>query len=168
MGMLGKLALGVAGTGMALAVATVAVGPRMTDWYEGHHREQVNYSTGSAAKASQRTVPAWLPDDASAVRFLRSTTTEDSLLRATVPGGRLPASCTPTERKTGAAHPGPTAKDRPGAARLKAGWFPASPAAEVSGRCGHYSVVLSGDQLFAWQDGASARAAGQGGTAPRR
>ncbi|MFC9324480.1 hypothetical protein [Kitasatospora sp. NPDC057015] len=168
MGMLGKLALGVAGAGMAVAVATVAFGPRMADWYEGHHREQASYTSGSAAKAGRHAVPAWLPDDATAVRYLWSPTTHDSLLRATVSAGRLPAGCTPVDRTGGPVRAGAAAKDRPGATRLKARWFPAEPAAGLAGHCGHYTVVLAGDQLFAWQDGASARAAMRGNAAAGR
>ncbi|MFJ9952265.1 hypothetical protein [Kitasatospora sp. NPDC091207] len=145
-----KVVLGVAGTGMAVAVAAVAVGPRVSDWYDGRHQEQASYTTGSAAKADHHPVPAWLPDNASAIQYLRSTTGDDRLLRATLPDGRLPAGCV-------TAQPGKTAHPVPAA--LKAGWFPAGVSAKTTGACGHYNVTLTGNQLYAWQDGAAVQAA---------
>ncbi len=162
MGVMGRLATGTAGAGMALAVAAIAVGPRLTGWYEGRHHEQASYPSGAVAKTGPHPVPAWLPDDASAVRYLVSTTSDDRLLRATLPGGGLPAGCTAVGRGAGA--PGDGARpvaatpdsQRPGPQRLRAAWFPADRRAEVAGRCGDYAVALSGDQLFAWQDAGTA------------
>ncbi|MFJ5116537.1 hypothetical protein [Kitasatospora sp. NPDC088548] len=145
-----KVALGVAGTGMAVAVAVVAVGPRVADWYDDRHQEQASYSTGSEAKADRRSMPDWLPDNASSVRYLMSTTGDDRLLRATLPDGRLPAGCATTLPGKGV-HPAPVS--------LRAGWFPESVTSKVSGTCGHYNVTLTGDQLYAWQDGAAVQAA---------
>ncbi|MEU6236851.1 hypothetical protein [Kitasatospora sp. NPDC047058] len=149
-GIASKVALGVAGTGMAVAVAAVAVGPRVSDWYDGRHQEQASYATGTDAKADRRTMPAWLPDNASSVRYLMSTTGDDRLLTATLPDGRLPAGCTTVTPGKGT-HPMP--------ATLKAGWFPEGVAAKVTGTCGHYNVTLTGNQLYAWQDGAAVQAA---------
>ncbi|MBV6697251.1 hypothetical protein [Kitasatospora aureofaciens] len=149
-GIVSKVALGVAGTGMAVAVAAVVIGPRVSEWYDGRHQEQASYATGSDAKADRRSIPTWLPDNAASVHYLMSTTGDDRLLRATLPEGRLPAGCTtglPGKR----AHPVPES--------LKAGWFPEGVATKVSGTCGHYNVTLTGNQLFAWQDGAAVQAA---------
>ncbi|MFB6893194.1 hypothetical protein ACFCX4_28210 [Kitasatospora sp. NPDC056327] len=149
-GIAGKIALGVAGTGMAVAVAAVAVGPRVADWYDGRHQEQSSYSTGSAAKADRHSVPAWLPDNASAVRYLMSTTGDDRLLTATLPEGRLPAGCKAGGTGRGT-HPAPVT--------LRAGWFPQTVTTKATGFCGHYNVTLTGNQLYAWQDGAAVQAA---------
>ncbi|MGW6912635.1 hypothetical protein ACWGB8_02240 [Kitasatospora sp. NPDC054939] len=153
-GIVSKLVVGVAGTGMAVAVAAVAVGPRVSDWYDGRTREQTAYATGTEAKADRRAVPpSWLPDDARAVQYLRSTSGDDRLLRATVPGGRLPAGCTATE----------TGRTTAVTVRLRAGWFPTDVAAKRTGTCGHYNVTVAGDQLYAWQDGAAVQAAARTG-----
>ncbi|MFJ4096404.1 hypothetical protein ACIPYS_32930 [Kitasatospora sp. NPDC089913] len=149
-GIAGKIAIGVVGTGMAAAVATVAVGPRVAEWYDGRHQEQASYASGSEAKADRRSMPTWLPDNASSVRYLMSTTGDDRLLRATVPEGRLPAGCTTTE---------PTKGNHLAPVTLKAGWFPAGITSKVTGSCGHYKVTLTGNQLYAWQDGAAVQAA---------
>ncbi|MFF2074049.1 hypothetical protein ACFVXG_04755 [Kitasatospora sp. NPDC058162] len=149
-GIVSKVALGVAGTGMAVAVAAVAIGPRVSEWYDGRHQEQAAYESGSQAKAERRSMPAWLPDNASSVRYLMSTTGDDRLLRATLPEGRLPAGC-----NTGVPGKGP----HPVPVSLKAGWFPDGVAAKASGTCGHYNVTLTGNQLYAWQDGATLQAA---------
>lgn len=160
MGMVGRIAVGVAGAGMALAVAVITVGPQLSDWYEGRHREQISYASGSDAKAGHRPVPGWLPDDASAVQYLLSTTSDDRLLRATLPGGRLPAGCTalgPGRASTDTAAESRAARAGLGkaglrSARLRAAWFPADRTVEITGRCGDYAVALAGDQLFAWHD----------------
>ncbi|MFE6865705.1 hypothetical protein ACFVFS_04050 [Kitasatospora sp. NPDC057692] len=149
-GIAGRIALGVAGTGMAVAVAAVAVGPRVAEWYDGRHQEQSTYSSGTAAKADHRAVPAWLPDNASSVRYLMSTTGDDRLLTATLPEGRLPAGCRTVALGKGG-HPAPVS--------LKAGWFPEGITAKAAGSCGHYNIALTGNQLYAWQDGAAVQAA---------
>ncbi|WP_380281082.1 hypothetical protein [Kitasatospora purpeofusca] len=149
-GIAGRIALTVAGTGMAVAVAAVAVGPRVAEWYDGRHQEQSTYASGSAAKADHRAVPAWLPDNASSIRYLMSTTGDDRLLTATLPEGRLPAGCRTAAPGKGG-HPAPVS--------LKAGWFPEGITAKAAGSCGHYHVALTGNQLYAWQDGAAVQAA---------
>ncbi|MFF8770974.1 hypothetical protein [Kitasatospora sp. NPDC015120] len=149
-GIAGRIALGVAGTGMAVAVAAVVAGPRVAEWYDGRHQEQSSYASGSAAKADGQAVPAWLPDNASSVRYLRSTTGDDRLLTATLPEGRLPAGCRAGEPGRGS-HPAPVS--------LRAGWFPEGVTDKVTGSCGHYHVTLTGNQLYAWQDGAAVQAA---------
>lgn len=172
MGMVGRIAVGVAGAGMALAVAVVTVGPQLSDWYEGRHREQISYASGSDAKAGHRPAPGWLPDDASAVQYLLSTTSDDRLLRATLPGGRLPAGCTalgPGRASTDTAAESRAARAGLGeaglrSARLRAAWFPADRTVEITGRCGDYAVALAGDQLFAWHDSSTV----QGTTPPAR
>ncbi|WP_395293582.1 hypothetical protein ACF9IK_08200 [Kitasatospora hibisci] len=145
-----KVAVGVAGTGMAVAVATIAIGPRVSDWYDGRHQEQASYAKGSDAKADRRSMPSWLPDNATSVHYLMSTTGDDRLLSATLPDGRLPAGCT-VGTPARSVHPMP--------ASLRAGWFPEGVAARTTGSCGHYSVTLTGSQLYAWQDGAAVQAA---------
>ncbi|MEV6977328.1 hypothetical protein [Kitasatospora sp. NPDC093806] len=157
-GIVGKVVLGVAGTGMAVAVAAVAVGPRVADWYDGRHQEQSSYSSGGEAKADRRSMPTWLPDNASSVRYLMSTTGDDRLLRATLPEGRLPAGCKTGEVGKGT-HPVPVT--------LKAGWFPEGVTSKITGSCGHYNVTLTGNQLYAWQDGAAVQAALRAGQPTR-
>ncbi|MFJ7905812.1 hypothetical protein [Kitasatospora sp. NPDC096204] len=145
-----KVAMGVAGTGMAVAVAAVAIGPRVSDWYDEHHQQQGSYETGVQAKADRRSMPTWLPDNASGVKYMMSTRGDDRLLFATLPEGRLPAGCS-TGLPGKSAHPVPEA--------LKAGWFPENVATRATGTCGHYNVALTGNQLYAWQDGAAMQAA---------
>ncbi|WP_316524709.1 hypothetical protein [Kitasatospora brasiliensis] len=149
-GIVSKVALGVAGTGMAVAVAAVAIGPRVSDWYDEHHQQQASYETGTQAKADRRSMPTWLPDNASGVQYVMSTRGDDRLLHATLPEGRLPVGCTAGLPRKGA-HPVPES--------LKAGWFPEGVETKVSGTCGHYNVALAGNQLYAWQDGAAMQAA---------
>lgn len=174
-GLVGKLALGVTGVAMAAAVATVAVGPRVSDWYEGRHREQVSYALGSEAKADRRAVPDWLPDGATSVHYARSTTRGDRLLTADLPDGRLPAGCKAIDRSTpgGAGKGGggtagraadsaghaTDAGDRVRPVRFKTTWFPADAPAKISGTCGSYQVALVGNHLYAWQDDAAVRTA---------
>ncbi len=157
-GIASKVAIGVVGTGMAVAVAAVAVGPRVAEWYDGRHQEQSTYASGSDAKADRRSMPAWLPDNASSVRYLMSTTGDDRLLRATLPEGRLPAGCT-TNTPAKGNHLAPVS--------LKAGWFPDGITSKVTGSCGHYKVTLTGNQLYAWQDGAAVQAALRAERLPR-
>ncbi|MGA5817449.1 hypothetical protein ACPC54_06270 [Kitasatospora sp. NPDC094028] len=149
-GIVSKVALGVAGTGMAVAVAAVAIGPRVSEWYDGRHQEQSSYDTGVQAKSDRRSMPGWLPDNASSVKYLMSTTGDDRLLRATLPEGRLPAGCTTGVPGKGL-HPVPVS--------LKVGWFPQDVGGKATGTCGHYNVSLHGNQLYAWQDGAAMQAA---------
>jgi hypothetical protein len=149
-GIVSKVALGVAGTGMAVAVAAVAIGPRVSEWWDGRHQEQASYESGSQAKADRRSMPDWLPDNASSVKYVMSTSGDDRLLRATLPEGRLPAGCTAGLPGKGL-HPVPLS--------LKAGWFPENIGTKASGTCGHYNVTLTGNQLYAWQDGATLQAA---------
>ncbi|MFJ9691075.1 hypothetical protein [Kitasatospora sp. NPDC101183] len=158
-GIVSKVALGVAGTGMAVAVAAVAIGPRVSDWYDERHQEQAAYATGVQAKNDRRSMPAWLPDNASSVKYLMSTTGDDRLLIATLPEGRLPAGCT-------IGVPGRTTHPVP--ASLKVGWFPQDVATRATGTCGHYSVSMHGNQLYAWQDGAAVQAAHRAEHSARR
>ncbi|WP_031064997.1 hypothetical protein [Streptomyces sp. NRRL WC-3742] len=157
-GIVSKVALGVAGTGMAVAVAAVAIGPRVSDWYDEHHQEQSAYETGEQAKNDRRSVPGWLPDNASSVKYVMSTTGDDRLLVATLPEGRLPTGCA-IGVPGRVSHPVPA---------LKAGWFPQDVAGKATGTCGHYSVALHGNRLYAWQDGAAVQAAHRAEHSARR
>ncbi|MDH6117976.1 hypothetical protein [Kitasatospora sp. GAS204B] len=134
-------------TVLGLGVLGVALVPMAGDVLASRHIEESNYSSGAQAKTARASVPRWLPDGATAVRYKMSTTGGDRLLRAHLPGGVLPAGCA-----SGA--PGA------GAVKLSATWFPAGRmAAKPGAHCGSYRVALDGDQLYAWQDNADLAAA---------
>ncbi|AUG80802.1 hypothetical protein CFP65_6135 [Kitasatospora sp. MMS16-BH015] len=145
MGAARKAVVAVAASAVGLAAAIGFALPKASDWFSERHREQATYASGEAAKAARASVPRWLPDSATHVSYLMSTTGGDRLLRATLPGGKLPASC---------------AKGVPaGQVNLKADWFPQDVLGRSTVRCGAYNVALVGEQLFAWQDDAVARMA---------
>ncbi|MFF1921356.1 hypothetical protein ACFVW8_12385 [Streptomyces sp. NPDC058221] len=126
-------AVAVLGVGAAVAV------PEAQQWYEGRHEQTSSYATGSKAKDDRPSVPRWLPDDASAVEYAMRTTGGQRLLKATLPGGRLPGSCTALNRSEA---PAP---------EIKASWFPSGVATKAHSRCGTYYLALDGHTLYAWQ-----------------
>ncbi|GAA0387643.1 hypothetical protein [Streptomyces luteireticuli] len=129
----------IVGAVAAAVVATgAAVAPAAKDWYESRHDESSRYTTGAEAKADRTTVPRWLPDDAADVRYAMKTTGGDRLLRASLPGGKLPSSCEPL---SGAPSKRPA---------LSASWFPSGTTAQA--RCGLYYAATEGGTLYAWQD----------------
>ncbi len=130
-------------TGGILTAGTLAIAaPGMIDWYHGRHQQESVYVSGRAAKTDRASVPRWLPDSATTVRYRMSTTGGDRLLKATLPDGRLPHGCKPSRRK---GHP-----------RLKASWFPHGTGHHATAVCGGtYNAVLHGHDLYAWQDNAA-------------
>ncbi|MCX4747151.1 hypothetical protein OG455_16765 [Kitasatospora sp. NBC_01287] len=136
-------------TVLGLGVLGATFAPMAGDLLASQHIEESSYTSGAQAKTARASVPRWLPDNATAVRYKLSTKDGDRLLRAHLPGGTLPVGCT-----TGG---GP----QTGTVKLSATWFPAGRAAAVqpTASCGGYRVVLDGEQLYAWQDGADLIAA---------
>lgn len=132
----GALGLAVGGVGLVMAAALTV--PQVVDWYQGRHLAEAEYSSGGEAKKARRSVPRWLPDEATAVKYRMSTTGGDRLLRATLADGKLPAGC-----RAGAGG---------GRAHLRADWFPKGTDRQGTAACGAYNVVLKGNDLFAWQD----------------
>lgn len=141
--------LGLAVGGLGLLVAAALTMPQVVDWYQGRHLAEAEYSSGSEAKKSRDSVPRWLPDEATAVKYRMSTTGGDRLLKATLADGKLPAGC-----KQGAGS---------GRAHLRADWFPKGTDKEGTAACGAYNVVLKGTDLYAWQDHADWVKANQAG-----
>ncbi|MDF9816629.1 hypothetical protein [Streptomyces sp. SPB162] len=142
--------LGLAVGGVGLVVAAALTVPQVVDWYQGRGLAEAEYSSGGEAKKARRSVPRWLPDEATAVKYRMSTTGGDRLLKATLADGKLPAGC------------------REGAgsgvrANLRADWFPQGTDREGTAACGAYNVVLKGKDLFAWQDHADWMKAKQAG-----
>ncbi|MDJ0346048.1 hypothetical protein QMK19_25795 [Streptomyces sp. H10-C2] len=142
--------LGIVLGGLGLAVAAALTMPQVVDWYQGRHVEEAGYASGSKAKAARESVPRWLPDEATAVKYRMSTKGGDRLLKATLADGKLPAGCT-----RGAGN---------GRAHLRADWFPKGTDKEGTAACGAYNVVLKGTDLYAWQDHADWVKAKQAGS----
>ncbi|AEW95445.1 MULTISPECIES: hypothetical protein [Streptomycetaceae] len=140
-----SLVIGI--TGGILTAGTLAIAaPGMVDWYHTRHEQESSYATGRAAKTDRASMPRWLPDGATSIRYRMSTTGGDRLLKATLPEGRLPHDCRPVHRPVGEAH-------HP---RLHASWFPHSRTHHTSAICGGtYNVVLRGTELYGWQDNAT-------------
>ncbi|GAA2247385.1 MULTISPECIES: hypothetical protein [Kitasatospora] len=149
MGFAGKAFVGVIAAG-GVAVGAVMLVPKTGELRESMHRQEAAYPTGSAAKADRKSMPAWLPDGATRVSYLMSTTGGDRLLKASLPDGKLPAGCSEGTPQ--------------GAVHLKASWFPGDIPARATARCGLYNVALVGHELYGWQDDEvviAARKAGQ-------
>ncbi|MEE1781566.1 hypothetical protein PUR71_01235 [Streptomyces sp. SP17BM10] len=106
--------------------------------WEGRHVEESAHATGTKAKDDRTSMPAWLPDGATAVNYRMASTGCDRLPAATVPGARPPEGCTPGEPRGGV---NPTAARLPGDTRARA-----------TARCGNDDAALVGDRLYAWQD----------------
>ncbi|GAA2993789.1 hypothetical protein GCM10020229_02810 [Kitasatospora albolonga] len=150
MGGAGKVTAGIVAAGAVVTAGVVVAAPMARDWAEGRHQQQAAYDSGTAAKQDRASVPRWLPDGATGVSYLMSTTGGDRLIRATVPGGAAPAECQ---------------KGLPdGPVKLRASWFPDEAVARADWRCGLYNVALIGDQLYGWQDDAVVVAARKAGT----
>ncbi|MFJ8041819.1 hypothetical protein ACIRBX_15110 [Kitasatospora sp. NPDC096147] len=150
MGVAGKVAVSVVAAGAVVTAGVVAGVPIARGWAEGRHQQQAAYDSGAAAKQDRTSVPRWLPDGATGVSYLMSTTGGDRLIRATLPGGSAPAECR---------------KGQPeGPVNLSASWFPDEAVARADLRCGLYNVALIGDQLYGWQDDDVVIAARKAGT----
>ncbi|WP_145499976.1 hypothetical protein [Streptomyces sp. CFMR 7] len=133
--------VGVVGTVVVLGVAGAVAVPQAKEWYEGRHEQTASYATGKAAKAERPSVPRWLPDDAASVEYAMRTTGGERILKATLSGDGLPASCTPLDAG---------AKKAPDP-EIRASWFPSGAASGAQGRCGSYYVSLKDHTLYAWQ-----------------
>ncbi|MEU3465949.1 hypothetical protein ABZ721_39180 [Streptomyces sp. NPDC006733] len=131
--------LGLAVGGVGLVVAAALTMPQVVDWYQGRHLAEAEYASGGEAKRARHSVPRWLPDEATAVKYRMSTTGGDRLLKATLADGKLPAGCTAGAAGSGRAH-------------LRADWFPKGTDKEGTAACGAYNVVIKGNELYAWQD----------------
>ncbi|MER7760456.1 hypothetical protein [Streptomyces sp. NPDC097619] len=133
-----KVVLVTAGVCVSLGFAAAVAAPAAKEWFEGRHEQSASYATGKQAKEARSSVPRWLPDDASSVRYAMKTTGGERLLKATLKDVRLPAGCAPAA--TGAKGP-----------ELKADWFPAAAQDRNTSRCGAYYLYLDGDTLYGWQ-----------------
>ncbi|WP_103512082.1 hypothetical protein [Streptomyces sp. SM13] len=131
--------IGVVAAVAVLGVAGAVAVPEAKEWYDGRHEQTSSYATGKDAKADRESVPRWLPDDASSVEYAMRTTGGERLLKATLSGDGLPASCEPLDGKK-AADP-----------EISASWFPSGTADRAQGRCGSYYVSLEDHTLYAWQ-----------------
>ncbi|GAA1153002.1 hypothetical protein F4556_001363 [Kitasatospora gansuensis] len=151
MGVAGKVAVGALTGAAVLAAGALVVVPKAHDWFDDRHQQKSHYASGAAAKQDHASVPRWLPDGATKVTYLRSTTGGDRLISATLPdGGKLPAGCQ---------------KGKPeGTVRLSAAWFPNDAVARADARCGLYNVAVIGDRLYGWQDDVVVIAARKAGT----
>jgi hypothetical protein len=130
------------------AVAVVGIGamvgvPMAYDWFEGRHEQESSYATGKAAKADRASMPAWLPDNATQVRYKMKTNGGDRLLVARLAGGKLPQACAPFPHRAHGVD-----RERPG---LTASWFPKGVAHRVQVRCGLYYGFADRDTFYAWQ-----------------
>ncbi|QES47357.1 hypothetical protein DEJ50_05475 [Streptomyces venezuelae] len=128
--------LGVLG---ALGIAAAVTIPIAADRMEKRHNEFSTYETGAAAKQGRASVPRWLPDEATSVRYAMNNTGGQRLLKVTLPSGSLPAGCTPQSASA--------AKDP----QIKADWFPSDARSKATARCGMYDAYMEGDTLYAWQ-----------------
>ncbi|MDH6125626.1 hypothetical protein [Kitasatospora sp. GP82] len=149
MGIAGKVVLGVAAGGAAAALVATVLVPKAKDVLDGRHRQEATYATGSAAKADRSSMPRWLPDGATKVSYLMSTTGGDRLLKASLPEGKLPEGCSSGTPE--------------GAVNLRASWFPSDIPGKATARCGLYNVALVGSDLYGWQDDAVVIAARKAG-----
>ncbi|KPI33510.1 hypothetical protein OV450_6531 [Actinobacteria bacterium OV450] len=131
--------LTVAAVVSVVGLATVVALPAAADWYDGRHQETDAYATGAEAKAARASVPRWLADGATSVRYALRTTGGDRLLTASLPDERLPTACT-TE-------PRPKAQEVP----MAEDWFPADARGKATARCGLYYAYMDGTTLYAWQ-----------------
>ncbi|RLU90573.1 hypothetical protein CTZ27_21690 [Streptomyces griseocarneus] len=141
--------IGVVAGAAVLGVGAAFAVPAARSWAETRHDETSRYTTGAEAKADRKSMPRWLPDDARDVHYAMKTTGGDRILKATLPDGTLPASCTPLPAGTTAKQPA-----------IAASWFPGKDSAKATARCGLYYANTDGTTLHAWQDDEDWKAAG--------
>ncbi|MEU7577324.1 hypothetical protein AB0B50_06940 [Streptomyces sp. NPDC041068] len=120
----------------ALALSLTACGGSMNPFDD--HEEKASYQDGAAAKSARKSMPRWLPDDASGIKYVMSTTGDDRIITFKTPDGKFPAQC--------------TKGDPQGKPRLKADWFPSDLAAKADTNCGAWSGATVDGVLYAWQD----------------
>ncbi|WP_051969978.1 hypothetical protein [Kitasatospora azatica] len=134
---------GVTVTALGMGALGFTLAPAVDDLFGHRHVVDAGYASGAQAKAARASVPGWLPDGATEIKYRMATAGGERLLRAHLPGGGLPAGCTGAAAQPAAARPHP--------AKLTAAWFPAEAGHRLTATCGHYQVVIDGDQLYAWQ-----------------
>ncbi|WP_267245598.1 hypothetical protein [Streptomyces sp. PR69] len=133
-----KSALAVtAGAVAVLGVAAAFAVPAAVDWYDNRHQEISTYASGAEAKNARTSVPRWLPDDATSVKYSMKTTGGERLLVATLADGALPAECKPL-------------KGFAPAAEIETDWFPKNVADKATAKCGLYYAFTDGTTLTAW------------------
>ncbi|MFE0700839.1 hypothetical protein [Streptomyces sp. NPDC058872] len=136
-------AVGIVALGVGAAVAV----PAADRWWDGRRQQSSAYATGAKAKQDRRSVPRWLPDEATSVQYAMKTTGGERLLVATTVGARPPAECKPIEG---------TAPE----AEMGAPWFPDAVAGKATLKCGSYFAYQDGTTLTAWSTDREWRDAG--------
>ncbi|MGW0664488.1 hypothetical protein [Streptodolium elevatio] len=133
-----KAGLAIAASAVAVvAIGAVVAAPLAERRLNGRHEQESTYRTGRDAKAGHASVPEWLPDDATGVRYKMRTTGGDRLLVANLKAGRPPVGCVPADEHV-----------RP---ELTAGWFPKGVMHKANLKCGMYSGYADGNKFVAWQ-----------------
>ncbi|WP_370424102.1 hypothetical protein AB8O64_35525 (plasmid) [Streptomyces sp. QH1-20] len=137
------------GTLIVLTAAT-AVALLLSDkLLDGRHAKADAFPTGKEAKETRHTLPRWLPDDATNVKWNWKTTDDERMLKAVLPSASLPTTC--TALKSSATAPVPD---------VKSDWFPDDAAGKATARCdGGYYAYLDGTTLIAWLNQDDARTA---------
>ncbi|MCB5166479.1 hypothetical protein LG634_16735 [Streptomyces bambusae] len=134
------LVLTLVGTVVVLAVSVPVAVTVARSWLDGRHDMADTFETGREAKEERKTMPRWLPDNATDVTWNWKTTGDERLLKAQLPTAALPAGCR-TER------PAVT----PDVPKVKSDWFPEDAARRATARCeGGYHAYLDGRTLTAW------------------
>ncbi|MEU6824119.1 hypothetical protein ABZ921_26105 [Streptomyces atriruber] len=121
----------------ALAAALTACGSGSSNPFDDH-QEKSSYKDGAAAKSDRKSVPRWLPDDATDIKYVMSTTGDDRIIKFKTPDGTFPEQCVKGEPQ--------------GKPRLKADWFPSDVASKADTNCGTWSGARVDGTLYAWQD----------------
>ncbi|MFF4739924.1 hypothetical protein ACFY2W_29170 [Streptomyces sp. NPDC001262] len=130
------LALTIGGV-TVLGVAAAFAVPAAKDWYDTRHQQTSAYSTGAEAKRERTSVPRWLPDEATSVKYSMKTTGGQRVLVASLADGKLPAQCKPL---TGSSPDAELATD----------WFPKDVKGKATAKCGLYYAYNDGNTLTAW------------------
>ncbi|WP_411145773.1 hypothetical protein [Streptomyces sp. x-80] len=134
---------------LAVAAVTLAAGAVLTgcsgsdSWNPfDHHEQRSEYATGAEAKKARTSMPRWLSDDATDIKYVFSTTGDDRLIAAKFKDAGLPAECVT----------GKGAAKAQGKPKLAADWFPKDLAAKVDTQCGTWSGATVDGTFYAWQD----------------
>lgn len=131
------LALTIGGVAV-LGVAAVFTVPAAKHWYDDtRHQQTSGYATGAEAKRERASVPRWLPDEATSVKYSMKTTGGQRVLVASLADGKLPPECKPF---TGSSPD----------AELTTGWFPKDVKGRATAKCGLYYAYNHGNTLTAW------------------
>lgn len=128
-----------AGMTAAVALAGCGLGEGMTESGNGHVKT-VGYPSGAEGKKNEEArLPDWVPDQAKSVTEVIRTTGSERILRYTLAGAGLPATCLPgTPTKT--------------AATLTADWWPKGHEAKTDRLCDKdWHVLTEGDTVYAFK-----------------